>query len=238
MLQPDLTATGRVGTPWSAAQPVIRGVSSGAFAAEFRKVHNEVTQVIENGWPSDAVPTLNLEGQLRRSNLPTTAAAAGLTGNGALDESQQEFLAMIAPWAKEAGQKLGVSGDIVAAHAALESGWGQRPLRDGAGQDSHNLFGLKANSGWSGTRVDALTTEFEGASAVKKTEGFRSYPDFASAFRDYAQLLQNSPRYSGALHAGNDAAAFAQALARGGYATDPDYASKLTRLANRIQSSD
>lgn len=237
MLQPDMSATGRTGTQWNAAQPATRGMGGGAFAAVFQQVHNEVKQVIENGWPSDAVPTLNLEGQMRRANLPATAAAA-LSGSGALDDSQQEFLAAIAPWAKEAGQKLGVSGDIVAAHAALESGWGQRPLRDGAGQDSHNLFGIKANSGWGGTRVDALTTEFEGASAVKKTEGFRSYPDFASAFRDYTQLLQDSPRYRGALHSGNDAAAFAQALARGGYATDPDYATKLTRLANRIQSSD
>lgn len=236
MLQSDLITTSRVGTPWS-AEPPIRGIGGAAFAAEFQKVHNEVTQVIENGWPSDAVPTLNLEGQMRRASLPATAAAA-LSSSGALADSQQEFLATIAPWAKEAGQKLGVSGDIVAAHAALESGWGQRPLRDGAGQDSHNLFGIKASSGWGGTRVDALTTEFEGASAVKKTEGFRSYPDFASAFRDYTQLLQDSPRYRGALHSGNDAAAFAQALARGGYATDPDYATKLTRLANRIQSSD
>src|SRR5660397_102366 len=137
MLQPDMSTTGRTGTQWNAAQPATRGIGGGAFAAVFQQVHNEVKQVIENGWPSDAVPTLNLEGQMRRANLPATAAAA-LSGSG-----------------------------------ALESGWGQRPLRDGAGQDSHNLFGIKANSGWGGTRVDALTTEFEGASAVKKTEGFR-----------------------------------------------------------------
>ena len=57
----------------------------------------------------------------------------------------------------------------------------------------------------------------------------------ASAFRDYAQMLIDNPRYRGALGVGNDARAFAQGLARGGYATDPAYASKLTRLASKLQ---
>ena len=39
------------------------------------------------------------------------------------------------------------------------------------------------------------------------------------------------------LGAGNDAHAFAQGLARGGYATDPAYASKLAKLATRLQGA-
>ena len=66
-------------------------------------------------------------------------------------------------------------------------------------------------------------------------ERFRSYPDQASAFRDYAQVLLDNPRYRAALNTGSDAGAFAQGLARGGYATDPHYAAKLTQLATRLQ---
>lgn len=235
MLRPDVT--GAMGGLWSTAQPTLaQGAGGGAaFGAVFRQMHNEVQQVIENGWPAGSAAALSLEGQVRRDSLQTTAVPPSA---GAPSASQQEFLASIAPWARDAGQRLGVSPDIVSAHAALESGWGQRPLRDAAGQDTHNLFGLKAQNGFSGGRTEALTTEYEDGVAVKKTEGFRSYPDYASAFQDYTRLLQDSPRYRDALQAGNNAGAFAQALARGGYATDPHYAAKLTRLATQIQSLD
>jgi flagellar protein FlgJ len=128
-----------------------------------------------------------------------------------------------------------VAPELVSAHAALESGWGQRPLRQAQGGDSHNLFGLKASGDWRGAATAVLTTEYEGGAALKKTERFRSYPDQASAFRDYAQVLLANPRYRAALNTGSDARAFAEGLARGGYATDPAYADKLTRLATRLQ---
>jgi flagellar protein FlgJ len=48
-------------------------------------------------------------------------------------------------------------------------------------------------------------------------------------------MLIDNPRFRGALGAGNDAQAFAAGLAKGGYATDPSYAAKLTRLAGKLQ---
>ncbi|MDB5849664.1 MAG: flagellar rod assembly protein FlgJ, partial [Rhodoferax sp.] len=106
------------------------------------------------------------------------------------------------------------------------------------GRDSHNLFGIKAQAGRDGARAEAATTEFEDGAAVSKTESFRNYPDYATAFRDYTRLLQDNPRYAAALNTGADAGAFAQALARGGYATDPNYAAKLTRLATQLKPLD
>jgi flagellar protein FlgJ len=56
---------------------------------------------------------------------------------------------------------------------------------------------------------------------------------YAEAFKDYASLLSGNPRYAAAL--GNrDPAGFAQELARAGYATDPAYAEKLTRIINSL----
>ena len=49
--------------------------------------------------------------------------------------------------------------------------------------------------------------------------------------------MAGNPRFQGALQAGDDARAFAQGLARGGYATDPAYADKLSTLAARLQRS-
>jgi flagellar protein FlgJ len=54
--------------------------------------------------------------------------------------------------------------------------------------------------------------------------------------QDYVRLIKNNPRYAEALGTGNDVAAFAQALQRGGYATDPEYAAKLTSVAARLKS--
>jgi flagellar protein FlgJ len=237
MLRPDPAAAERVGALWSAAPtPALGG---GDFAAVFKQMHAEVKQVIENGWSGDNVLGMRPEGQFYRNNqMISPAAAAALSDAQVPDEAQREFLSSIAPWAQEASRSLGVSPNIVAAHAALESGWGRRPLRDSAGQDTHNLFGIKAQPGWQGARVEALTTEYQENQAVKKVDGFRSYPDYASAFRDYAKLLQDNPRYREALNTGNDANVFARALARGGYATDPTYAAKLAHVARQIQSLD
>ena len=234
----------------AAASPTrATAAAGGAFGSVFRQVQSEVDTFISKGGParsanaaspSTPASSLSLEGGAHLARTQAGAALAGIGGAyGVTEQSelQQQFLASIKPWAREAGEKLGVAPDIVAAHAALESGWGQRPLRQGDGNDSHNLFGLKAGAQWRGDVAAAMTTEYEGGAALKKTERFRSYPDQASAFRDYAQVLLDNPRYRAALGAGNDAGAFAQGLARGGYATDPAYADKLTRLATRLQQT-
>jgi flagellar protein FlgJ len=71
--------------------------------------------------------------------------------------------------------------------------------------------------------------------ALKTSARFRAYPDQASAFRDYAGLLLANPRFRGAVGAGSDVHAFAEGLARGGYATDPAYADKLARVAGKLK---
>lgn len=208
------------------------------FGATFRQVQDEVTQFLAHGSAASAAPSapppgLSAAGMaLRQQARP--GAIAGATAGARDGEVQQQFLASIQPWAEETATRLGVSPHIVAAHAALESGWGQHPLRAG-GADSNNLFGLKAGAGWRGAVADATTTEYVHGTPIKKVERFRSYPDAASAFRDYAELLAGNPRFQGALQAGDDARAFAQGLARGGYATDPAYADKLSTLAARLQ---
>lgn len=172
---------------------------------------------------------------------PTSTTLTGPLGVGkgvgeGLAPDQKAFVSGIAGWAREAGKRLGVSPDIVAAHAALESGWGKRPLRDRQGGDSKNLFGLKAGSSWRGQVVEALTTEYEDGVAVRRTDRFRRYPDERSAFQDYARLLMENPRYEGARNAGSDAGAYADGLVRGGYATDEKYRDKLVQLVKQMRA--
>ncbi|CAN7284246.1 glucosaminidase domain-containing protein [Pseudoduganella sp. LjRoot289] len=217
-----------------------------SFNAAFHQVQGDVAAYINNGWSSSAGgQASNGGGELPSQAMSAAAAALRARAAGAIDDAnsggdgpgnggttveQQEFLATIQPWAASAAKRLGVAPELVAAHAALESGWGQHPLGS-----SNNLFGIKAGGQWQGAVTAAATTEYEQGLALKKVERFRSYPDQAAAFHDYANTLIANPRYQQALNTGDDARAFAAGLARGGYATDPHYADKLSKLAGKLQ---
>jgi flagellar protein FlgJ len=208
----------------------------GNFKGVFGDVQSEVAAFIQDGGGSSgygAGAALSPEGQALQARA--SQAANAIVGDAAATPDQQAFLDSIAPWAREAADKLGVAPELVSAHAALESGWGQRPLRNSDGSSSYNLFGIKANGNWHGDVAESATTEYLGGAAVKTSARFRAYPDQASAFRDYAQMLTDNPRFRGALGTGSDAHAFASGLAKGGYATDPSYAAKLSQLASKLQ---
>jgi flagellar protein FlgJ len=212
--------------------------SGAGFGATFGSVQEEVASFIQNGggdsFGAAGSAALSPEGSIWQARASQAANAILGDGNDA-SPGQQAFLDSIAPWAKEAADKLGVAPELVSAHAALESGWGQRPLRNADGSSTHNLFGIKAGGSWHGGVAESATTEYVGGAALKTSARFRAYPDQASAFRDYAQMLIDNPRFRGAVGAGSDAHAFASALAKGGYATDPAYAAKLSRLAGKLQ---
>lgn len=144
--------------------------------------------------------------------------------------SPTDFVRTLLPHARKAARSLGVAPQLLLAQAALETGWGKRPIRDADGKHSFNLFGIKATGGWSGARAVVDTLEFVGDLPAKTRAAFRGYNSLADAFADYAGLLTGSPRYRAAVGAGDDAEAFAQALTKGGYATDPDYATKLVDI--------
>ena len=235
--------------PTAATRPTagIGGGSGEGFGRMFTEVQGEVAAYIQNGEAggSGNAAGLSAEGAVWRARAAgliggETAADGpdGVDSNAAGTPEQQAFLESIAPWAQQAAQQLGVAPELVSAHAALESGWGQRPLRKANGESSHNLFGIKAGGSWNGAVNESATTEYVGGAAVRTRERFRSYPDAGAAFRDYAQMLIDNPRYKGALGVGSDARAFAQGLARGGYATDPAYAAKLERLATKLQRTE
>ena len=151
-------------------------------------------------------------------------------------KDQANFITDVWPAAQEAGQQLGVDPNNLIAQAALETNWGTHVPRDADGRSSNNLFGMKAGGQWSGRAVTAATQEYQDGTAVNTTGQFRAYASRTQSFRDYVSLLRSSPRYAAALNTGNDAHAFASALQRGGYATDPDYANKITALATHVST--
>jgi len=155
---------------------------------------------------------------------PAVSAPPLIVGEGVANRKQQ-FLNTMKPHADAAAAATGVPARFILAHAALESGWGQREIRDDQGTASHNLFGIKAGGTWDGAAVHTTTTEYRQGMPMKLVQSFRAYDDYSAGFTDYANLLKS--RYGAAARAGTDESVFAQGLAAGGYATDPAYAGKL-----------
>jgi flagellar protein FlgJ len=146
--------------------------------------------------------------------------------NASVGSRKQAFLETMQPHAEAAAAATGVPARFILAHAALESGWGEREIRDAAGAASHNLFGIKAGASWDGASVQTLTTEYRQGMPMKLQQNFRAYDDYSAGFTDYANLLKS--RYGAALAAADSSGeVFAKGLAAGGYATDPAYAGKL-----------
>jgi flagellar protein FlgJ len=104
------------------------------------------------------------------------------------------------------------------------------------GSTSHNVFGIKANSQWKGRTVDAMTTEYVDGVALRKVEKFRAYDNYADAFKDYARLITDNPRYQNVMQNGGSVEKFASELQKAGYATDPHYAQKLTKIIKQSLS--
>ncbi|MGL6072164.1 glycoside hydrolase family 73 protein [Craterilacuibacter sp.] len=214
------------------AMPQTAGMTP-QFSALYRQTQDEVLAYIGNG--SAGLSGLSAEGAWLHRRVAMPEAAAAPVSVTSINEEASGFVASILPYARQAAARLGVAPEIVAAHAALESDWGRRPILRGDGSHSFNLFGIKAGAGWAGDSARTPTTEFLAGQSVRRVESFRAYPGYEAAFDDYARLLSSNPRYRGALGAGSDAAAFARSLASGGYATDPDYARKLTRVVDSVR---
>ncbi len=168
----------------------------------------------------------------------TGAASAGGNTPPTANLTHTQFINGIWPYAEQAAKRIGVAIETVIAHAALETGWGRHLPAAGtaaATADGNNLFGIKAGNGWRGTSGDSATTEYVRGSASTVQAPFRSYASIAAGFNDYADLLTGNPRFATALNQGNDAAAFAQGLQRGGYATDPAYVHKLVATVGAVR---
>ncbi|HAI59518.1 MAG TPA: flagellar assembly peptidoglycan hydrolase FlgJ [Xanthomonadaceae bacterium] len=190
-----------------------------------------------NWIPAEAVPRLSpaFEADARRAAEAAernsgSRASAHAGGSGSGNTRVEAFVAKVWPHAEAVARKLGVDPRAIVAQTALETGWGRSTIAAG-GTDANNFFGIKATGGWRGERVKTDTQEYAGGGFVTERAAFRAYGGMAESFADYAALLKRLPRYAEAIGRGSDIRGFAEALQRGGYATDPAYARKIEAIA-------
>lgn len=165
------------------------------------------------------------------SGLSSTPIQSPSSQSAAFSGQPVTFVREMLPHARKISRETGIPEHFMIAQAALETGWGRHQIGKGGDVPSFNLFGIKAGSSWRGKTVEIMTTEYVDGKAQKQKDKFRAYSSYEEAFRDYARLLQNNPRYASVLKS-RSATAFAWGLQQAGYATDPNYAKKLLQIIN------
>jgi flagellar protein FlgJ len=198
-----------------------------------RSSHPATASSVATGEPIDA-PFADIAGSavIAAAPLPESVEPAPLEviPHAPVDvfATREDFVRVIAPHARAAAEAIGVAPEAVVAHAALESNFGRNVPRRPDGASSFNFFGVKAGGRWDGAAVTVPTLESEGGVMTRRTASFRAYGSLADGFADYARLIGRSSRYQAARAAGSDSAQYFQGLADSGYATDPNYAEKLS----------
>jgi len=153
------------------------------------------------------------------------------------DSSADSFQRKMAQHAESASRATGIPANLMLGQAALESGWGKREIRAADGTASNNLFGIKATGNWNGKVVEAVTSEYVNGIKQKRIEKFRAYDSYADSFKDFANLMRNTPRYENVMANLDNVQGYAKAMQKAGYATDPNYAEKLTNVIKKVSSS-
>ena len=176
-----------------------------------------------------APSTLSLPGVTSRSAASTTPVATGPVPKG-----RDGFVQSLSATAERVAQDSGIPASFMLGQAGHETGWGKSEIKNADGSTSFNLFGIKAGKGWTGKVAEITTTEYINGKAQKVTAKFRAYDSYEDSFRDYARLINDSPRYEKAQATARtgSAVAYAAELQKAGYATDPEYAKKLSGAIN------
>jgi hypothetical protein len=147
--------------------------------------------------------------------------------NGAEPDQPREdqFIAMIAPAATQAHIEHGIPASLTIAQAILESGWGQYDC------GGNNLFGIKGS--YEGNSVRCKMSEYVDGQYIFCTASFRAYPSVDHSIADHVQNMCRD-RYASVREAtGYKEACYA--VKDCGYATSPDYASKLIGLIEKYK---
>lgn len=234
------------------ADSIVRQLSAAGQVAE---QPNEMGMPLQPGFSIDTARQLSSPIQVNEQPLTvnklaekkppldeSTPLTAPITKVLTIPTTPDEFIQWVYPQAVEVAKELGVSPKILVAQSALETGWGQKPILTADGENSHNLFGIKADRRWNGQATSVGTLEYREGIAKKEQANFRVYGSIKESLQDYVQFLKQSPRYQQALESASDPSSFAHSLMDSGYATDPKYAEKIMgifdgKLLNRVIGS-
>lgn len=146
--------------------------------------------------------------------IPAAAVLADSTKDKA-----EAYIAAYSSLAVDEMYRSGVPASITLAQGLLESSYGYSRLA----AEGNNHFGIKCHSDWQGERI--LEDDDQ------KGECFRKYTDASLSYKDHSDFLRYKARYAFLFDfETTDYKSWAHGLKKAGYATDPQYASKIINL--------
>lgn len=144
----------------------------------------------------------------------------------------EEFINDLIPVAKELQQAHGILPSIIIGQAILESDWGTSELS----AKYNNLFGIKSFSP-NDDSVKLRTKEYKDGKWIEISANFKVYASWEDCMRDHTLLFINGVDWDPYLYQGvllaSDYKTAANALQVAGYATDPDYATKIISVIEK-----
>jgi len=162
---------------------------------------------------------------------------------------KEDFVKNNLPFALMTEHKTGISALFILAQAALESGWGKAA-------PGNMFFGVKDRDGINGNEQLLTTTEYSKSPNLKLPvilsitkevrkgvewfkyrvkDYFRKYATPEASFTDHANFFIRNKRYAKALQFKENPYRFAQEVHKAGYATDPAYSEKLSKIISEIE---
>lgn len=142
--------------------------------------------------------------------------------------SDNEFINSVLSAAVQIQKIHSLSAPVITAQACLETGYGKYVCTDiNTGQYSYNLFNIKGE----GPAGSVLVNTIEYYNGVKRNiqDHFRAYNNFEESFEDLVKVMSRD-RYEPCRKAADNPNEYARQLQKCGYATDPEYASKLIKI--------
>ncbi|MFT9412810.1 glucosaminidase domain-containing protein, partial [Liquorilactobacillus nagelii] len=174
-----------------------------------------------------------LNSSLTSSNTTTTteselkAAIAKIMAENTANYSTEvsTFLNEVITGAINGWTKYKILPSLTVSRAILESGWGTSTL---ASKD-HNLFGIKADSSWTGKTATFYTKEYYNGAYHTVSAKFRAYDSYSDSIVDHDKFLIDNSRYSNLIGQTNYLTV-TSLISKDGYATDPNYTSSLRTI--------
>lgn len=202
---PRIRSRNRTGPPGRRAKPVVAALAAASLAL------------------GGVAAVVTAEHSSPEANAAPVAAAGSV--------SEKAFINRVAPWAKESQNKFGVPASVSIAQAILESSWGQSTLTS----EYNAYFGIKCSktSPYAKGCVDMSTWEVIDGSNTTVKAGFRTYATPRDSFMDHGNFLKVNSRYAKAFNYPKNADQFIREVHKAGYATDPNYSTKVINLMGR-----
>lgn len=137
--------------------------------------------------------------------------------------TKSDWYNWVEPLARALGAEYGIPWQAILVQTAQETGWGKSTLL----RRYNNFAGVKYPNSGAPSKVNMKTGEVYNGNKVVENADFAAWPSPYEGMKGYVNFFHRNKRYATALKYPHDPHRFIEEIKKAGYATDPNYVSKL-----------